>query len=978
MSVRPLPFGVMELAPPGGGTPSPVARAAELAALAAGDCHGLLDANGGVLFASPSVEKVTGYRPGEYAQLDHTELMHEADRPAAAHRWAELMAHPGATQTWLVRSRHRDGQYRWLEGIFINLLDDPQWGGVVVAFTDVTEGRGLDPVVDTEGRLEALLRSSPDVIGSLSPEGTITWISNSVHQLLGFEPAEMIGRSAFDFIREEDQAETIERMAAAIDDVEEVEPITLRVDHADGSSSMVEITGAPVHDPDGRVREFTISLHDVQWRHDALEALRASEQRFRSLTESSPTGIYQRDDAGMCTYVNQRWCEIAGQSASEALGMGWRDIVHPDDLWMFEPILPLSQSRPNPKPLEFRMLRPDGAVRWVSLRTSILYDDDGLPTGAIGAIEDITERKQSQREMQRLTDIFEATADLVAIANRPGDLMYLNAAARRFLGVSAESTGLHLRDALSEGLLQRVAAEILPVVDAEGSWSGEVPLDRPEGGVMPVWAQLLRHRDPEDDHVYYSIVMHDLSERKAFEHRLAHQATHDPLTGLPNRSLLIERLDRALIRARRHQRRVAVLFLDLDHFKVVNDSLGHSLGDRLLVAISERLALALRPGDTVARFGGDEFVVLCEDVLDQADAVAVAERVDRAISGRFVVDDTEVFVGVSIGIACPVDVDVDAETLIRDADAAMYRAKDRGRARWELFDHAMRASAVDRLDIETALRRSLERRELRIYYQPIIELRTGTIDGVEALLRWEHPERGLLNPDEFITVAEETGLIVPIGAWVLDQACRQVQRWQAEVPALDPLRLSVNLSGRQLGHAKLVEDVAAVLGETGIDPNLVELEITESVLMDDVEMSQETLSQLHALGVKLAVDDFGTGYSSLSYLRRFPVDLLKVDKSFVEVLTANAGVPLPDDTAADASGPSPGGPNDRAGDIAVVAAIVTLAHSLGLVAVAEGVETAAQLALLRQLGCDRGQGYYMARPGTDHDTGELLRAAAHW
>ncbi len=973
----------MKLAPPSGGTPGSAARAAELAALAPGDCHGLLDAAGGVLFASPSVEKVTGYTPNEYAQLDHTELMHEADRPAAVHRWGELLDHPGSSQTWLVRSRHRDGQYRWLEGVFINLLEDPQWGGVVVAFTDVTEGRGLDPVVDTEGRLETLLRSSPDVIGSLAPDGTVTWVSNALHQMLGFRPEEVIGRSAFDFVREPDQAETIERMAAAIDAVEPVEPITLRLDHADGSSTMVEITGAPVRDPDGQVREFTFSLHDVQWRHDALEVLRDSEQRFRSLTESSPTGIYQRDDAGMCTYVNQRWCEIAGQSASEAMGMGWRDIVHPDDLWRFEPIMPVSKTRVSAKPIEFRMRRPDGTVRWVSLRTSILYDDEGEPTGAIGAIEDITERKQSQREMHRLTEIFEATADLVAIADRRGEVLYLNAAARRFVGVSTEATDLNLRDVLSEGLQQRVAVEVLPAVDAVGSWSGEVTLDRPEGGVTPVWAQMLRHRDPEDDQVYYSIVMHDLSERKAFEHRLAHQATHDPLTGLPNRSLLIERLDRALLRARRHRRRVAVLFLDLDHFKVVNDSLGHSLGDRLLVAISERLALALRPGDTVARFGGDEFVVLCEDVLDQADAVAVAERVDRAIGGRFVVDDTEVFVGVSIGIACPVDVDVDAETLIRDADAAMYRAKDRGRARWELFDHAMRASAVDRLDIETALRRSLERRELRIYYQPIIDLRSGAIDGVEALLRWEHPERGLLNPDEFITVAEETGLIVPIGAWVLDQACRQVQRWQAEVPALDPLRLSVNLSGRQLGDSKLVEDVASVLAETGIDPSLVELEITESVLMDDVEMSQETLSRLHALGVKLAVDDFGTGYSSLSYLRRFPVELLKVDKSFVEVLTAmptSSPAGGPDAPDAPTLGLVEGiaDPDDRTGDIAVVAAIVTLAHSLGLTAVAEGVETSAQLALLRQLGCDRGQGYYMARPGTDHDTGELLRAAAYW
>jgi diguanylate cyclase (GGDEF)-like protein/PAS domain S-box-containing protein len=951
----------MEPAAPGGGVPDDDARAAELATIASGDCHGLLDAAGQVLYVTPSVENVTGYTAAEYLELDHNALLHEVDRPAAAHRWLALLDQPGSTHAWLVRSLHHDGQYRWLEGTFVNLLDDPEWGAVVVSCSDVNDSRDLEPVIDTEGRLEKLLRSSPDVVGSLAPDGTVTWISNAVQQMLGFRPDEMIGRSAFDFVRPEDREEAMEGLAQAIDDIDQVDPVTLPIDHADGTSSMVEIAGAPVHEPDGRIREITISLHDVQWRHDAIEALRTSEQRFRSLTESSPMGIYQRDEAGLCIYVNERWCEITGLSAADAAGFGWRQIIHPEDLWMFEPVVPLSQVRPGRTPVEFRVRRPDGSVRWVSLRTSML-EDEGRVTGAIGALEDITERKQSQREMQRLTEIFEATADLVVIADRPGNLLYLNAAARRFLGIDRDAV-LHLHQTISEEMQQRIVAEILPEVDEVGTWSGEVALDRPEGGVMPVWAQMLRHLDPEDDQIYYSIVMHDLSERKAFEQRLAHQATHDPLTGLPNRSLLIERLDRALDRARRHQRRVAVLFLDLDHFKVVNDSLGHSLGDRLLVAISERLALALRPGDTVARFGGDEFVVLCEDVLDQADAVAVAERVDRAVSGRFVVDDTEVFVGVSIGIACPIDVDVDPETLIRDADAAMYRAKDRGRARWELFDHAMRASAVDRLDIETALRRALERRELRIYYQPIIELRTGAIDGIEALLRWEHPERGLLNPDEFITVAEETGLIVPIGAWVLDQACRQVQRWQAELPALAPLRLSVNLSGRQLGHDKLVQDVASVLTETGIDPGLVELEITESVLMDDVEMSQETLNLLHGLGVKLAVDDFGTGYSSLSYLRRFPVDLLKVDRSFVEALDQRT---------------TREGDEHEGDDSAIVSAIITLAHSLGLSAVAEGVESVAQLALLRQLGCDRAQGFYMARPGTDHDTGQLLRNAPRW
>jgi diguanylate cyclase (GGDEF)-like protein len=447
-----------------------------------------------------------------------------------------------------------------------------------------------------------------------------------------------------------------------------------------------------------------------------------------------------------------------------------------------------------------------------------------------------------------------------------------------------------------------------------------------------VLAQLLVHTDDAGSFEFYSGVMHDISERKRFESELAHQATHDALTGLPNRVLLLDRLEQALQRARRHHKRVAVLFLDLDRFKVVNDSLGHSVGDRLLVSIAERLGTVVRPGDTIARFGGDEFVVLCEDLETQADAVAVAERVNAVISGPFEIDDAEVFVGVSIGIAFPDDIEAEAGTLIRDADAAMYRAKERGRARYEVFDNQMRASAVDRLDIENALRRAQERRELRVFYQPIISLDTGAITGVEALIRWEHPERGLLNPIEFIQIAEETGLIVPMGAWVLDHACRQIMRWQAQIPDLGPLKISVNLSGRQLGHPNLVADVKAIITETHINPSQVELEITESVLMDDVEMSEDTLGQLKKLGVKLVVDDFGTGYSSLSYLRRFPVDVLKVDRSFVDGLGTD---------------PS---------DSAIVTAIITLAHTLGLRAVAEGVETDTQLAELRNLSCDMARG----------------------
>jgi diguanylate cyclase (GGDEF)-like protein len=416
------------------------------------------------------------------------------------------------------------------------------------------------------------------------------------------------------------------------------------------------------------------------------------------------------------------------------------------------------------------------------------------------------------------------------------------------------------------------------------------------------------------------------------------RALHDPLTGLPNRALLADRLTNAQARSRRNPGSVAVLFLDLDRFKVINDSLGHSVGDRLLVSVAERLSSSIRPGDTAGRFGGDEFIVVCDDVADEAEALRLAGRLVDSLEEPFVLtpDTDPIFLSASVGVALAVDGDEDPAAMIRDADAAMYRAKERGRSRCELFDSEMRERAVARLETENDLRRALDRDELRLEYQVFVDVTTQAIVGAEALVRWDHPRRGLLGPDQFIGLAEETGLIRPLGTWVLNEACRQLARWTRSEDWPSTFLLSVNLSPHQLSDPNLLTDITAALAATGIDPGMLCLEITESALVADMASALEVLERLRAIGVRVALDDFGTGYSSFSYLHLLPVDVLKIDRSFVNRITLE--------------------PRDRA----VVAGMIDLAHALGLQAVAEGVETPGQLAELGALGCNLAQGFYFS------------------
>ncbi|MGA3093478.1 MAG: EAL domain-containing protein [Terriglobales bacterium] len=800
----------------------------------------------------------------------------------------------------------------------------------------------LDNLRESEARYKKLVDLSPEAI-LVGRNHVIVAANKTALELFDVSsPSDLIGRRLADFVSTGELGgvhEAVEAMYAC----ERHLPLQeSRVRRDDGVLLDIEVAASSFQESGGGVVQAV--MRNITERKQAEERLR----KLSRVVEQSPASVVITDVHGNIQYVNPKFTQITGYSAEEAIGQnprllksGVQSATVYRKLW--ETVLAGGEWYG-----ELANKKKNGEIYWEAASVVPIRDTGGVISHLLAVKEDITERRRVEKELRLAQFSLEHASDAVYWMNSQGRIVYANEASCASLGRSREE------------LLSLSIPDIDPLfppdrwqafweeLKTRSSLTFEVQHQTKQGRAFPV--EITATYLEFDGQEYSFAFARDITDRKVAEERVQTLAYYDALTGLPNRTLLRDRLSRALATARRQKHKVALLFLDLDRFKIINDSLGHSVGDLLLQEVAGRLSKCSREQDTVARLGGDEFLIVLTDLRDIADVAVAAERFMDAMTAVFVIHDHVLRVSCSLGISIFPEHGADSEALIKNADAAMYSAKDAGRNNFQFFTADMNAQAVQRLTLENSLRLALDREELFLVYQPQMDMATGTIIGLEALVRWQHPELGLVSPSEFIPIAENSGLIMPIGEWVLRTACSQVRKWQEE--GLAAVSVAVNVSAVQFRQEGFPQTIRRVLNETGLAPQYLELELTESLLLSNADVMFSVLQQLMAMGLSLAIDDFGTGYSSLSYLKRFPVSKLKIDRSFIQ------------DVAVDVD------------DAAITSAIISMAKSLNLKVIAEGVENEAQMSFLRDHRCDEIQGYYFSKPLAADEAADKLRAAA--
>ncbi|MDP8948517.1 MAG: PAS domain S-box protein [Actinomycetota bacterium] len=918
------------------------------------------DLRGTVLYWNRRAEQLYGWSTRQVTGRGLHEFLVSED---PWEKVGEIMAQVGEGRSWSGEFvvRRKDGTSVPVQTTYTPVRDA---GGRVVGIigisTDITERKSAEAkLVESERRFATLLSTTPAMVYRClnEPDWPEEYVSDYALELTGYPAAAFMETPTLfgSLISEEDRQRIWDEVQEAVGRGERFR-LHYAISHKDGGLRFVEELGQGVYDESGSVVALEGLIYDVTERVRVEEALKEAETRYRTLVEQIPAVTYidRADGSDEPLYTSPQIEQMLGYTPQEWLERRlWPERLHPDDKERVLAADERFESGGESFMEEYRLIAKDGSVVWVREEAMLVRGKGGEPLYWQGVMYDITERMEAEARLRESEERFRAltqnSSDIVTLLEVDGTILYESPSIERILGYEPqELEGENAFGYVHPDDLERVLGAF-----AEGL---------SDSALRPTVEYRFRHKDGSwrwlesigtnmlDDPAVGEIVVNsrDVSERKAAEERLAHQALHDPLTDLPNRVLFTDRLRQALARAKRRSGEVAVLFMDLDNLKVINDSLGHEAGDRLLVTASKRIRSLLRPEDTVGRLGGDEFVLLLEDT-DSDGAARVAQRILEKLRVPFSLGGRQLSVTASVGITVGDGNRKRAADLLRDADSAMYRAKHAGKARYAVFDETMNTRALERLELEHDLRRAVERNEFVVHYQPKVSLATGKIVGFEALARWEHPERGLLLPERFVPLAEETGLIIPIGEAVLEAACRQANEWHERKP-FDPPAMCVNLWARQFKEPGLTESVARILDETGLEPSSLFLEVSESTAMRDVLTTSVVLERLQNLGVRTILDDFGTGYSSLSYLERFPLDYIKIDRSFV------------------------GGLGEYPGAQVLVSAIISLAHALGLEVVAEGVETEEHFERLRGMGCDLAQGYLFSQPLIAKEAADVLGA----
>ena len=907
----------------------------------------ICDAQGNILEVNARACEIFGYTCEEMVSRNVADFMPAKDLPISPLNFKELLA--GETILSERQVRRKDGRLVLLE-ISAKMLEDGRLQAIV---RDITERRQAEQM---RAQLAAIVECSDDAIISKTLNGVITSWNNGAERIYGYSAEEAIGLPIY-LIVPADRGDEVEQMLEKIRSRKSVKNFETVRQHKDGRLIDVSITISPIKDGSGNITGAAMIARDITERKQAEDKLRREALVFESISD----GVLITDLEGRIIDLNPAAERIFGYTKEEMLGMRpttFQDTTAKGESGDERIATVLREGRWVG---ELPFVRKDGSKGVAEVSIVLQRDAQGNPAALIEVNRDITERKRAEEALHEseatLYGIFEFAPDAMMVVDEKGRIVRTNEQAEKMFGYWREemlnqSIEILLPDRFRENHREHRTNYYSELRPRQMGVNMDLYGRRKDGTEFPVDIMLSPIKRGQSRMVIATI--RDITERKQGEEQLRHDAFHDALTDLPNRALFADHLRLAIERAKRHpDHLIAVMFLDLDRFKIVNDSLGHEAGDNLLIAAAKRLRAILRPEDTVARLGGDEFAVLLDSIEGLSHSLHVAERIERELSAPFTLGNRQVFTTASIGIAISSSGYDPPEQLMRKADTAMYRAKSRGPGRHEVFDDDMHAMAVAMLQVETDLHWALKEGQFRLHFQPIISLASGVIISFEALLRWQHPERGLLFPNEFISIAEETGLIVPIGEWVLRESCRQLCAWQKQFPIALPLSINVNVASRQFMQPDFTEQIRNVLQENNLAPEDLKLEITESTLLQHSEVATPVLRQLHELGVGLVTDDFGTGYSSLSYLHRFPIKGLKVDRSFVSQISA-------DEVRRE-----------------IVRSVVMLAHNLHIDVVAEGVEEKAQFEHLLALQCEYGQGYYFSRPLECAAAQELITKSVH-